>query len=66
MAYKPGDKVPESGIYSVVHDPKHHLSHDVTCIEGRRFPPCKGCGHGVEFKLKSGAVHVVDHQSFAK
>ena len=32
MAYKPGDIVPESGIYSVTHDHNHHQPHDLTCI----------------------------------
>jgi hypothetical protein len=38
MAYKPGDVVPESGIYRVTHDPKHAAAHQVTCIEGKKFP----------------------------
>jgi hypothetical protein len=66
MPYKPGDIVPQSGIYNVVHDPKHHLAHDVTCIAGRKFPPCNGCGDAVEFKLKTAAVHVHDHRSFVR
>lgn len=64
MSYKPGDTVPASGIYSVIHDGAHHQRHEVTCIEGRRFPPCNTCGKGVEFKLRVEAVHVQEHRSF--
>jgi hypothetical protein len=65
MAYKPGDFVPCSGIYKVVHEgPKHRLTHDVTCIEGRRFPPCKTCEHP-EFVLRYQAIHVNDHAAFS-
>jgi hypothetical protein len=38
--YKPGDKVPKSGIYKVIHDPNHDEEHEVTCIIGAPFPPC--------------------------
>lgn len=64
MPYKPGDLVPVSGIYSVIHDPDHHQKHEVTCIEGKKFPPCKSCAKGVRFKLSVEAVHIHDHQSF--
>jgi hypothetical protein len=64
MPYKPGDLVPVSGIYTVEHDPDHHQEHEVTCIEGRKFPPCKSCAKEVRFALKVQAVHVHDHQSF--
>jgi hypothetical protein len=63
MAYKPGDVVPESGIYKVLHDPKHAAAHEVTCIEGRRFPPCKGCHHPI-FTLVKAAIHIKDQRSF--
>ena len=45
MSHKPGNVVPESGIYKVTHDPKHAGSHQVTCVEGDKFPPCNGCEH---------------------
>ena len=63
MAYKPGDVVPESGIYRVTHDPKHAAAHQVTCIEGKKFPPCKGCDHP-RFVLVKAAVHVNTQRSF--
>jgi hypothetical protein len=64
--YKPGDRVPQSGIYKVVHDPKHAQEHEVTCIEGEIFPPCNGCGQHPRFTLIRGAHHISKHPYFKK
>jgi hypothetical protein len=65
--FKPGNKVLQSGIYTVAHDGLHtRRSHDVTCIAGSKFPPCNRCGKGVTFELKMAAVHVKTHQRFRK
>jgi hypothetical protein len=65
-AYKPGDKVPESGIYKVVHDPNHAKEHEVTCVYGGTFPPCNGCGDHPRFTLIRGAHHISTHPNFVK
>jgi hypothetical protein len=62
--FKPGQKVTQSGIYTVIHDPKHKQSHEITCVEGKKFPPCAHCGEGVRFRLKSAAEHVEANRSF--
>ena len=56
---KPGEDCPLSGVYGVVHDPVHTKEHEVTCVYGKKFPPCNNCGHDVRFVLKRGA-HEVD------
>lgn len=61
--FHPGEKVPSSGIYSVIHN-GHAADHEVTCIKGKKFPPCADCGDGVEFVLKRKAKHVTDHRLF--
>ena len=61
--FKPGDTVPHSGIYRVIHDPAHTQEHDVTCIFGKRFPPCRGCDHP-RFVLKVAAQHIESHEHF--
>jgi len=43
--FKPGEKVPVSGIYRVTHDREHSQSHEVTCVENEPFPPCSRCSH---------------------
>lgn len=55
--FKPGEIVPQSGIYRITHDPSHTAAHDVTVIEGRRFPPCRNC-KGVRFELVRAARHI--------
>ena len=65
IQYKPGDTVPYSGIYKVVHDIEHKEEHEVTVIAGKRFPPCNHCGHHVRFELLYKAVHISDHRHFS-
>jgi hypothetical protein len=62
--FKPGDKVPHSGIYQVTHDRNHSDSHEVTCVFGKIFPPCKGCGQHPRFKLVRAAHHVDTQLNF--
>jgi hypothetical protein len=40
--FKPGQTVPHSGIYRVIHDPAHIEAHEVTYIYGKPFPPAGG------------------------
>ncbi len=46
--FRPGDKVPQSGIYRIEHD-KHRMMHHATLTGGTRFPRCKQCGDAVRF-----------------
>lgn len=59
-----GEKIKKSGIYSVLHEGKHAESHDVTCIAGKRFPPCTECGDAVQFVLVRHARHVASQEHF--
>jgi len=62
--FKPGDTVPVSGIYRVTHDPKHTQEHEVTCVKGKRFPPCRDCAHP-RFVLQRKAHHIETHEFFS-
>ncbi len=64
--YKPGDTVPDSGIYKVVHDYVHREEHEVTCVKGEHFPPCNHCGHHPRFAAVRLAHHVHNHANFKK
>jgi hypothetical protein len=56
--YRPGEIVPQSGIYTITHDPAHtDMPHEVTVIKGRRFPTCRHC-KGILFELAHAARHV--------
>lgn len=61
--FTPGQPVPHSGIYRVIHDPSHAQEHDVTCVFGKKFPPCRGCQHP-RFVLKKAARHIETHELF--
>jgi hypothetical protein len=65
-AHRVGSKVPESGVYEVIHHDNHSQRHEVTCIEGKRFPPCRHCGEDVEFRLVRGAIHIEHHTTFER
>jgi hypothetical protein len=62
--FKPGEKVLHSGIYEVTHDKAHTQKHEVTCVHGKIFPPCKGCGQHPRFKLVRAALHVEGNENF--
>jgi hypothetical protein len=62
--YKPGDAVPKSGIYRVVHDNNHAQEHEVTAVIGEHFPPCNGCGQHPRFQLERAAHHISKHEHF--
>ena len=56
--FKPGQIVPESGVYRITHDPAHaDMPHEVTVIKGRRFPTCRHC-KGVSFEVVHADRHV--------
>ncbi len=62
--FRPGQPVTRSGIYRVIHDPYHHAEHEVTCVFGKKFPPCNHCGHNVRFELVRGAQHIQHNENF--
>ena len=64
--FKPGEKVPASGIYKVVHDTYHYEQHEVTAIIGEHFPPCNRCGSHPRFTLVRAAHHISNHEHFKK
>ena len=48
--FRSGDEVPESGVYTVIHE-GHRPSHAATIFRGERFPRCVQCGTQVRFVL---------------
>lgn len=61
-----GTKVPNSGIYDVIHDKLHTRRHQVTCVFNEPFPPCNHCGKNVKFRLAVKAIHLKDYPEFKK
>lgn len=66
--FKPGDRVPTSGIYEAVHDKldgdDHTHPHHITALAGTTFPPCRVCHGWVRFRLDRAAEHVGAHPHF--
>jgi hypothetical protein len=52
-----GDKIPESGIYRVVHR-DHRLPHEVTLLRDQIFPKCTKCEQSVYFELVRSAPDI--------
>ena len=57
--FAPGERVPASGIYDVVHDKldgdDHAQPHRARFVAGEVFPPCQGCGQWVRFRAYPAA-----------
>jgi hypothetical protein len=51
--YLPGDAVPQSGIYRVLHK-NHRAAHENSFLAGQRFPQCRICRQEVRFDLIQG------------
>lgn len=51
--FRCGERIPESGIYRVVHG-MHRLPHEVTLLGGQLFPKCMKCEDLVYFELVRG------------
>jgi len=54
--FQPGDSVPASGVYSVVHSSPHAPVQREMFFEGGRFPTCPNCPAGVAYRLESPCV----------
>jgi hypothetical protein len=67
--FAPGEKIPASGIYNVIHDKvdgdDHAQQHRITLIAGGAFPRCKGCGEWVRFRLYQAAENAETAPHFA-
>ena len=62
--YRPGDPVPESGIYEVVHGREHRTAHEVVMLKGAAFPSCDTCNENVRFRLIRTAPYIFQDGDF--
>jgi len=66
--FKPGDTVPVSGIYDVMHDridgQEHAEQHQIMATAGKKFASCKVCQAWVRYRLHSTAEPIVAHDYF--
>jgi hypothetical protein len=64
--FLPGNPVPESGIYEVIHDKGHRQAHEAVMYRNDLFPPCDQCDLRVRFKLIRSAPYIFDDEDFAR
>jgi len=64
--FLPGQPVPESGIYEVIHDKGHRQAHEAVMYRNDPFPVCDQCDLRVRFKLVRSAPYIFDDEDFAK
>ena len=60
-SYKPGEQIPASGIYKVIHS-THRRAHENIFAAGQTFPPCKHCGDKVRFQAVNSSKLVARAQ----
>lgn len=65
-SYKPGENCERSGVYRVEHDTGHAEEHEVTCVAGRKFPPCNTKGCHPTFVAVKLARHIDTSEHFKK
>jgi len=65
QSFKAGDEVPESGVYTVIHE-HHRPSHSATIFKGERFPVCAQCGPKVRFMLVRPAALISEDSDFGQ
>jgi len=62
--FLPGEPIPETGIYEVIHDRGHRASHEVVMHSRDLFPPCDQCDARVRFKLVRTAPYIFEDEDF--
>ncbi len=64
LFFRPGETVPESGIYEVVHEGDHRQAHDAVMIIGNQFPSCETCNESVRFRIVRTAPYIFQDEDF--
>jgi hypothetical protein len=62
--FLPGQPVPETGIYEVIHDRAHRASHEAVMHREDLFPVCDQCDTRVRFRLVRTAPYIFDDEDF--
>lgn len=64
-SFRPGDGVPESGIYRVIHSAGcSSSSSEMILMTGKSFPSCRSCGSKVRFQLRQAVPHISEDTDF--
>jgi hypothetical protein len=63
--FQPGNPVPDTGVYSAVHD-GHRVTHQVTLRKGEIFPLCTRCADRVRFELVTSGSSIRNRKARKK
>jgi hypothetical protein len=63
LSYGPGEPVPHSGIYAVLHG-KPHTRYNSLFIDNGTFPRCNVCGAQVTFRLIQPVGNILEDEDF--
>lgn len=64
--FKPGNRIPRSGVYRVRHGRRHTPAHEVTIVYGLVFPTCIHCVDEVRFVLVKSGQNIDSNPNFRK
>ena len=64
--FLPGEPIPETGIYEVIHDRAHRATHEAVMHGRDLFPQCDQCDARVRFKLVRTAPYIFDDEDFVE
>ena len=56
--YRPGERAPASGVYSVRHLARHRPQHEAIVIRGEELPACRTCKGAVQYRLLKETDHI--------
>jgi hypothetical protein len=62
--FHPGERVPEAGIYAVVHETKHRGTPELVLLPDSKFPRCRICGDQVRFRLSRTVPPLAEDEDF--
>ncbi|MCI0348606.1 MAG: hypothetical protein L0Z53_04200 [Acidobacteriales bacterium] len=65
QAFKPGESVPQSGLYLVQHA-GHRADHEATLFQGEQFPACAQCDLAVRFTLLRAVGPISSDSDFGR
>jgi len=55
--YATASRVPQTGIYEIIHHGQHREAHEAVLIAGNPIPRCEGCGEAVELRFLRSVPH---------
>ena len=61
---KPGDEVPESGIYKLLHRECPSRITEMILVFGDQVPACRHCGTRLRVQLVHAAPHIYEDHDF--